>query len=81
MRSFLSKSKAHVQEHEAWRTPNTCYKQHNTSCYAIKSCSFFVPKIVKLNRNSPNPRHMCKNMKPGEPLTLVTSSITHLVLP
>ena len=55
MRSFLSKSKAHVQEHEAWRTLNTCYKQHNTSCYAIKSCSFFVPKIVKLNRNSPHP--------------------------
>ena len=24
---------------------------------------------------------MCKNMKPGEPLTLVTSSITHLVMP
>ena len=46
-----------MQEHEAWssRTLNTGDEQHNTSCYAISFVLFFVPKIVKVNRNSPHP--------------------------
>lgn len=44
--------KAHVQEHIAWRTLNTCDKQRNILLYHN---FFFGPKIVKVKRNSPHP--------------------------
>ena len=57
------KVKAHVQEHEAWRTLNTCDKEHNTSCYAVKFFFFFCTKDSESQLEFTSPRNRVRYVK------------------